>query len=93
MTDTTKPTVPEVLPIAQAYYAKPGNCVGGSLHVVLDDDNVEDSHVEFCRTVAVEAGDEDGIRLADLLLRMSKTQRLKLARHPELRSLIRWSHV
>lgn len=88
MTDTPKPTIPDVLPLAQSYYAKPGNSVGGSLHVVLEDDNVEDSHVELCRMIALEAGDEDGVRLADLLLRMSKTQRLKLARHPELRSLI-----
>lgn len=42
------PTVAEVLPLVNAYYAKPGNSVGGNLHIVLDDCNVEDGHVEFC---------------------------------------------
>lgn len=77
-----KPTVPDVLPLVRAYYAKPENGVGGNLHIVLDDGNVEDSHVRFCLDRAHEAGDADGIALAGLLLRMSRTQRLKLANAP-----------
>lgn len=73
-----KPTIPEVLPLAKAYYAKPGNSVGGSLHIVLDDGNVKDKNVEFCLEQARLMGDEDGIKLAGLLLRMSKTQRYKI---------------
>ncbi len=75
-----KPTVPEVLPLVQAYYATPGNEVGGALHLVLSDGNVNDSHVQFCLNAARERGDEKGIELAELLLRMSRTQRLKLYR-------------
>jgi hypothetical protein len=75
-----KPTVPEILPLANAYYAKPGNGVGGSLHIVLDDGNVDDGSVEFCRKFAMEQGDDDGVALADILLRMSRTQRHKLYR-------------
>jgi hypothetical protein len=45
MNQTTNPTVPEVLPLVRAYYRKPENIVGGSLHLVLDDANVEDQHV------------------------------------------------
>lgn len=71
-----RPTVPEVLPIARAYYAK--NPAGGSLHIVLDDGNVGDDSVEFCEKVATEEGDADGVELARLLRRMSKTQRHKL---------------
>lgn len=82
MPDDAKPTVPEVLPLVQAYYAKEGNSVGGSLHIVLSDCNVSDDDVEFCRKGALERGDEDGVCLAELLARMSKTQRLKLARSP-----------
>ena len=73
-----KPTVPEALKIAQEYYAKPSNNVGGSLHIVLEDGNIETSSVEFCRSVAIENDDIDGVALADLLLKMSKTQRKKL---------------
>ena len=75
-----KPTVPEVLPLVRAYYAKPGNNVGGSLHIVLEDGNVGDSHVEHCREWAEERDDVDGVALAKLLLRMSRTQRRKLSR-------------
>lgn len=75
---TGKPTVPEVLPIVRAYYAKPGNLCGGSLHIVIDDGNIEDSHVRLCRAWAGKRGDADGVALADLLLAMSKTQRRKL---------------
>lgn len=74
-----KPTVPEVLPIARRYFAKEGNAAGGSLHIVLEDGNIDDSSVQFCREWALERGDADGVALADLLLRMSKTQRKKIA--------------
>ena len=74
----TKPTIPEVVPLCKAYYAKEGNSVGGSLHIVLEDGNVENHWVQSCREWAVEAGDDDGVALADILLKMSKTQRMKL---------------
>lgn len=73
-----KPTVPEVLPIMRAYYAKPDNLAGGSLHIVLDDGNIETSSVEFCREYAHKNNDPDGVALAELLLKMSYTQRKKL---------------
>ena len=71
-----KPTIPDVMPLVDAYYCK--NPTGGSLHIVLDDGNVDDSHVVFCLKRAEENNDLDGVRIAKLLLRMSKTQRLKL---------------
>lgn len=74
-----KPTVPEVLPLVRAYYAKPGNGAGGNLHIVLDDYNVRDDDVQFCLDLAEQFNDEDGAALAKLLLKMSKTQRAKLA--------------
>lgn len=75
-----KPTVPDVLPLARAYYAKLGNGAGGSLHIVLDDGNVTDGDVEFCEERARERDDEDGVALAQVLRRMSKTQRAKITR-------------
>jgi hypothetical protein len=32
------------------WYRMPGNDTGGPLHITLDDMNVEDSNIEFCRT-------------------------------------------
>lgn len=73
-----KPTIPEVAERFRAYLRKPGNSGWGSLHVVLEDDNVEDSSVEFCIAHAEERGDSEGAELGRILLRMSKTQRLKM---------------
>lgn len=78
MNNPDRPKVPEVLPLVRAYYQKPGNGVGGNLHIVLDDGNVEDSHVLFCLECAEQEGDADGIQLCQMLLQMTKTQRRKL---------------
>lgn len=75
---SNKIRIPDVIHMFKAYRAKPGNLCWGSLHIVLDDGNFEDSSVEFCRGYAVENGDSDGEVLARLLLKMSKTQRKKL---------------
>lgn len=75
-----KPVAQEALPLVRDYYAKPGNKLGGNLHMVLDDGRVEDVDVELCLAQAQEAGDEEGERLARLILGMSRTQRLKLFR-------------
>ena len=80
LASAAKPAVPAVLPIVNAYMAKPGNGVGGSLHIVLCDGNTDGHSVEFCQQWAAEQGDEDGEALARVLLRMSRTQRLRIAR-------------
>ena len=74
-----KPTVPEVLPIMRRYLDTEGNSAGGSLHIVLDDGNVSDGDVLFCIEYAKERCDKAGVELAEILLRMSKTQRKKLS--------------
>jgi len=50
----------------------------GCLHIVLADDNVEDHHVQWCVDNAKERGDTEGYYLGCELLKMSKTQRLKI---------------
>lgn len=72
-------TVPDALPLVRRYYALPGNICGGTLHIVLDDHNVEDSSVDYCLKFAEEESDHAGQALAMVLRRMSRTQRLKLA--------------
>lgn len=80
-----KPTIPEV--IARFVTYNEHNPAWGSLHVVLDDHNVEDSSVRFCLGWANEHGDWEGAALAHILLQMSKTQRLKISN--EVRKLRR----
>lgn len=81
----SKPLVPEVLPLVQAYYAKPGHEAGGNLHIVLDDGNVDHGSVEYCFARCLQEDDRDGAALAAKLMEMSYTQRLKLYRHPKKR--------
>lgn len=64
------------MPLVRALYER--NCVGCHLHIVLDDGNVEDSHVKFCLDEAKEEGCQECVTLAEKLLLMSKTQRRKL---------------
>jgi hypothetical protein len=75
-----KPTIPEILPLLREYHAGThpnGGWNGGSLHIVLIDGNVKDEDVRFSLEWAKEHGDTLGQNLAELLLAMSKTQRLK----------------
>lgn len=74
-----KPTVDAVEPLVRAYYAFPGNAAGGNFHLVLDNKNVSDRDVTFCLNQAKIAGDAAGVELGELLIQMSRTQRLKLA--------------
>lgn len=80
MTGDARPTVPEVWPLVRAYYAIDGNSVGGNLHIVLEDGNIKDDDVQWCLDNARERGDASGVELAELLLKMTKTQRTKLSR-------------
>lgn len=74
----SRPTVSDVLPLVEAYYVD--HPTGGSLHIVLDDGNLADRHVEFCRDFARERGDARGVRIATALLRMTRTQRRRIYR-------------
>lgn len=52
----------------------------GSLHIVLDDDNVHDSHVMFVGNYALDHDDDFGADLAAELGWMSKSQRSRVDR-------------
>jgi hypothetical protein len=71
-----KTSIPDVIDEFHLYYKK--HPVWGSLHIVLDDGNVDDRSVEFCIDYAHEHDDQEGERLGRVLLKMSKTQRRKL---------------
>lgn len=78
--DPDRPKVPDVLPLAERYMTRPGNLSGGSLHVVLEEGDVDDASVASCVPYAEAMGDAEGAELARLMLRMSPTQRGKIAR-------------
>ncbi len=73
-----KITIPQVIDRFKAYHAD--NLAWGSLHIVLDDENIKDEHVDFCFHYATENNDTEGVALATILRQMSKTQRKKLGR-------------
>lgn len=75
---SAKIVVPEIIDRFKIYHLD--NPAWGSLHIVLDDDNVKDSCVQYCIDYAVNSGDAEGAELGKLLLQMSKSQRLKIGR-------------
>lgn len=79
-----RPTVPEVFPLALQYVSKPGNEMGGNLHIVLDDQNLDDGCIAWCREHAESEDGPEGAALAEQLLAMTGTQRRKL--HSRLRA-------
>ncbi len=74
-------TIPNVIERFAAYYEK--HEAWGSLHIVLEDNNVQDSSVEHCIEWAKEKGDTEGEELGRILLLMSKSQRGRLHRKVE----------
>jgi hypothetical protein len=78
MSAEKKPTVPEVIARFRAYHRE--NLAWGSLHVILDDFNTETKFVIGAAERAEASGDHEGAELARVLLRMSRTQREKIAR-------------
>jgi hypothetical protein len=70
-----RPTVPLVVLKAREFYTKHGNGCGGVLHIVLDDGNVEEAHVRFCRDEAVKKDDHDAIDICDDLLELTAEER------------------
>lgn len=67
------------MPLVYAYRdSKWENGIGGSLKVIMDG-NIDDGNVEFCRAWAEQHNDTDGVKLAEILALMSKTQRKKIA--------------
>jgi hypothetical protein len=74
----TRPSLPEVLPLAIRYGAKHG--AWGLFHVQLDDGNTDD---RFCNDLVAEAlakprPDPDEVALAEVIEVLSTTQRRKL---------------
>lgn len=74
----TKPSEHLLRLMVAAFYELPGNCVGGCLHIVLDDGNLEDHHVRWCRDEAKKRNDQDAMFMADVLLLYSEDERFEI---------------
>jgi hypothetical protein len=75
----TRPSVtPDVLKRFGAYVD--AHIDWGSLHIALEDGNLQDQHVKWCADYARRHDDAEGAALADLLLSMSRTQRRRIMR-------------
>jgi len=72
----SRPTIPEVVERFAAYYRQ--HTAWGSLHIVMEDGNVEDEWVSFCGREAKRIGDRQGLELAIILATMTKSQRGRL---------------
>jgi hypothetical protein len=75
------PEIERTAELVKAVYDHPEGSMGGDLHIVLDDWNIETEHIEFC---AGEIGRNDRAspellaiesELVDLLLPMSEEER------------------
>lgn len=73
----SKLTVPQVMPLVAKVYKRHG--VGCCLHMVVDDGNVKQSDIDYCLNYALERKHPDCIEAAEMLARMTKTQRNKVA--------------
>jgi hypothetical protein len=75
-----RPTVPDVLPLIRAIYARPDGASGCCLHIVTDDFNCEQDNIDYCLAYARERGHTDCIQAAEMLAAMTITQRSKAVR-------------
>lgn len=71
-------TVPEVVDVFRRYWTR--FPTWGSLHIVLEDSNLDDESVAFCYGYAREHGDREGVALARICEYLTPTQRAKLGR-------------
>jgi len=55
------------------------NMAGGALHIVLDDDNVEECHIKWCIKHSIkEAKDEEALAIAKDMLKLSMRERYEV---------------
>jgi hypothetical protein len=73
-----KPTEEFLKLMVTAFYELPGNTCGGCLHIVLDDGNLEDHHVQWCKEYATKENDTDAMFMADVLLLYTEEEREKI---------------
>ena len=67
----------ELCELIQEYYLD--NSSGGTLHIVLDDGNLEEHHIQWCLDNSIKDGkDERAKVIAEKLLKATPAKRLRL---------------
>lgn len=80
-----RPTTPEVVLLVNRLYSGVDLCtrgsggLGGHLHIVVDDSNVQDHHVQYCLDEARADKCATCTVIAEKLRAMTKTQRLRVS--------------
>lgn len=85
MSTETRPTTDQVIPLVNELYGLPGAEVGGPLHVVLDDGNLETYFIQSCiDDKPMHSYSAEVLvlskRIAEAMLQMTMTQRRKVYR-------------
>lgn len=79
--------VDTMLAVLDAYYQETppymqllghGRAAGGYLHIVVDDGNLEDGHIQYCIGDAREHGDRHAVLIGEELLSWSMEKREEL---------------
>lgn len=69
---------PFIKQLIKYYYEELGNLVGGNLHIVLDDGNIEHSFIIWCKAECKKNQDSFGVFLADVLLEFTEDELLDM---------------
>jgi len=56
-----------LLELIEFYYSLSGNSVGGNLHIILDDGNIEDDFIYICQCDCEKNNDSLGLLISTLL--------------------------
>ena len=73
LADNTVGTIMDIKEVLDLYWRY--NITGGNLHIILDDGNVHDHHIEFCMNLCEEKGDIAGLILLSHLHDLTPTER------------------
>lgn len=74
-----KPSVDRVMPLIR-HYCTQAHGLGGNLHIFVEDGNIDDDDIRFCKNNAIDSNDLMCRELCDVLLSMSKTQRKEICK-------------
>lgn len=70
-----EPTIEQLLDATKEFYQMPNNECGGSLHVVLDDGNLDRKTLLFAIDYALARADYEAVFLAKMLLKVDILKR------------------
>lgn len=79
-TRNDRPFVRDVLPLVWEYLAARNWCGADDLHLVISNGNVRDEDISFCVELCRTAGDGPGLRIGELMLGLSPSNRRRVVR-------------